>query len=431
MTAEEPTGLALLARKVRSARHLVRHRGGRAVARAWNVSLKHGRHYGMRFWRAWRIVTEKVRNVRLTLVNLARLSWRRLLTVHKPLVRLWRRRERAREQVETQRFEAGVERDVRRRIAEGRPLILGPWISEVGFEVLYWVPFLRWLRAEANWDPSRALAISRGGVRSWYRGLADQYVELFEQMTPSEFAVRNEARRAAGEGSHKQLALSELDAALVAVARARPGFADAVVVHPSDMYQLFRQFWLGHRGPSFVQERTRFTRLEGPGAFNLSRLPADFVAVKAYTAQSLPDSPANRAVLRSVIATLAAHTDVVTLDTGLAVDDHADYELERHPRVHNLAGLLTPANNLELQTEVMARARGFVGTCGSLTWLAPMLGVPTVALFSDARFLHAHLYLARKVYLDMGAAPFQTVDVTAAGTLGIDLAAVAGRATRV
>jgi hypothetical protein len=55
-----------------------------------------------------------------------------------------------------------------------------------------------------------------------------------------------------------------------------------------------------------------------------------------------------------------------------------------------------------------------VGTCGSLAWLAPFLGVDTVALLSDARFLHPHLYVARKAYLETGAASFATVDLTAA-----------------
>lgn len=411
------SGPALVARKARSAVRLARHKGGRAATRAWNVSLKHLRHWGMRAARVQRVSFEHAKNARLRADRLARSAVRRLMTVHKPLVRLRRRAERRHEHRVVAAFEATIERAARTRAASGRPLILGPWLSEVGFETLYWVPYLRWLKAESHWDPSRVLAISRGGVRSWYRGLADHYVECFDQMTPAQFTARNQARRDEGEGTHKQLALSPLDEELVALARSHDGFADAAIVHPSDMYQLFRYYWLGHRGPSFVQERTRVERLQRPGRFALSELPREFVAVKAYTAQSLPDTPGNRAALARLVASLADQIDVVTLDTGLAVDDHDDYRLDRHPRVHNLSGLLTPANNLELQTEVIARSRGFVGTCGGLAWLAPMLGVPTVALFSDARFLHPHLYFARKVYLEQRAAPFATVDVSAVDSL--------------
>jgi hypothetical protein len=414
----------VLVRKARSAVRLVTYKGGRAARRASNLSLKQGRFLGMRLGKAKRVVFEKIRNAGLTAVNLSRLAWRRLLTVHKPFVRLQRRRERAGEQVAAIRFERQVESRVRRAAGSGRAIIVGPWISEVGFEVLYWVPFLEWLKAEHGWDPARVIAVSRGGVRSWYGSVAGRYFEIFDVMDPATFARRNEARREIGEGSHKQLELSDLDRDILAEVRRISGFEDAAVVHPSDMYLLLRNYWLGHRPISYVEERTRHACRTVPDTFDLSRLPREYVAVKAYTAKSLPDTPANRQALRALVEHLASFTNVVTLDTGLQIDDHGDYGLDRHPRVFNLAGLMTPANNLELQTQVIARARAFVGTCGSLTWLAPLLGVPTVALLSDARFLHPHLYLARKAYLQAGAAGFATVDVTALGSLGIDVGAI-------
>ena len=48
---------------------------------------------------------------------------------------------------------------------------------------------------------------------------------------------------------------------------------------------------------------------------------------------------------------------------------------------------MTPQNNLGVQTQIVAGARGFVGTCGSLAWLAPRLGVDTSALFVDPKFM--------------------------------------------
>ena len=37
-----------------------------------------------------------------------------------------------------------------------------------------------------------------------------------------------------------------------------------------------------------------------------------------------------------------------------------------------MAAHFTPQTNLGVQTEVIRRADRFVGTCGSLAWLAPM-----------------------------------------------------------
>ena len=52
---------------------------------------------------------------------------------------------------------------------------------------------------------------------------------------------------------------------------------------------------------------------------------------------------------------------------------------------------MTPRNNLGVQTQIVAGAKAFVGTCGSIAWLAPRLGVDTSALFVDPKWLHAHL----------------------------------------
>ncbi len=418
-------GLALLARKVRSAYRLITYRGGRAATRVLNLAMKRQRHYSARLKRARHVLAFKSRDAVLTASNLSRLAGRRILALRKPVIRLMKRRERAQQVAAAIRVERRVERRVNRIAATRGPIVLGPWLSEVGFEVLYWIPFLHWLKAQHNWDSRRLVAISRGGVASWYHGLADTYLEIFDHIDPDAFARRNESRREAGEGSHKQMVVSELDRELIDHAMRSAGLRGAEVIHPSSMYLLFRNYWLGHRGVSHVEERTRVERRKPPEKFDLSSLPREYIAVKAYTAASLPDNARNRRMLQAIVARLAARTPVVTLDTGLMLDDHADYEIDRGHGIFNLSSLLTPANNLELQTQVIAGARAFVGTCGSLTWLAPLLGVNTVALLSDARFLHPHLYFARKVYLQAGAASFATVDLNAFDHVGIDLPPVA------
>jgi hypothetical protein len=399
----------------------------KSKVRARNLALKNWRHYSKRLARRWKISRERLKNGSTVLFNLARAVGRRLLTVHKPLVRFRRRSRRRSEIARSHRHERAVERRALRAGRSGRPLLLGPWTSEVGFEVLYWIPFLRWLKGQCGWDPASAVAVSRGGVASWYQGLADAYVEIFDHVDPETFARRNEARTAV-DGSRKQLGQSELDRDLIACGCTVAGLDAHTVVHPSLMYQLFRQFWLGRRPLTYVAERTRFELAAPPARFDLSMLPADYVAVKLYAARSLPDSARNREVIQRLVDRLTSWSNVVTLDTGFTADDHDDYHLDRRDRLFGLGPLMTAANNLELQTQVIGRARGFVGTCGALAWLAPMLGVPAVALFSDDSFLREHLYFARHTYTTMEAARFKTVDVSAFEDLGVDAVSDLARA---
>ena len=134
--------------------------------------------------------------------------------------------------------------------------------------------------------------------------------------------------------------------------------------------------------------------------------------MKLYGARALPDEPAVREQLRTLLAGLAERFPIVQLDTGLGLDDHADYGFAASDRVISVSGRLDPRTNLAVQTRIIAGSRMFVGTCGSLAWLAPLLGVDTVPVFTDASFLHAHLHVARRVYGRVGGGRFSPVDLS-------------------
>jgi hypothetical protein len=174
---------------------------------------------------------------------------------------------------------------------------------------------------------------------------------------------------------------------------------------------------LGHRPASFLQRRTRYRAMTAP-RLATPPLPAEYVAVKFYTAASLPPTPSIRRLLQGIVLGIAERTPVVMLDTGLTLDDHEDYSFEAAGRIISLRESLAPASNLAVQTAVIGGATAFVGTCGSLAWLAPMLGVDTTAIYADPRFLHGHLQVARQVYQTLGAGRFSPLDISALEQLG-------------
>jgi hypothetical protein len=241
---------------------------------------------------------------------------------------------------------------------------------------------------------------------------------------PEAFARRNAQRRDADEsGGQKQTTPGALDEELIAAARRAIGTGRATVCHPSLMYRLFGRFWLGNRALDLVTSHTRHMPLTaGAPGFHL---PERYVAAKFYTGAALPDTPECRRALRDIVAAAAARLPVVLLDTGMATDEHEDYLFRDVPNVISLRDRLTPRTNLGVQTAVIAGAQQFVGTCGSLAWLAPMLGVDTVAVYAQDRLLVSHLYVASQVYRQCGAARFDTLDLRAATQLDL-LAPAAG-----
>jgi hypothetical protein len=296
------------------------------------------------------------------------------------------------------------------RVARGNgPIIVGPWLSEVGYEVLYWVPFLRWFVDYYRVDPARVVAVSRGGVSAWYGDIAREYVELLELYPPEEFAAKNRARLS---NDQKQLGISEFDREILDKVRARVG-GNAATCHPSVMFRLLRQFWLGNESLDYALSYLSYRPVGTGSSVPVPPLPPDFVAMKFYSARSLAADARHRELLRGLIRRIAQRHPVVLLSTGLALDEHEDFLFADLPGVTNVAGSMRPENNLGVQTEIIRRARRFVGTCGSVAWLAPMLGTDTLAVYSDDHLLTSHLYAARHGYASMSAGRFAPLDLNA------------------
>jgi hypothetical protein len=310
------------------------------------------------------------------------------------------------EQWKTWRQQWAVERELERAVDGSGPILAGPWLSEVGYEVLYWVPFLRWVKAAYRIPDERIVVMSRGGTASWYRDISSRYVEVLDHASPQDLAGRAEA------GALKQRDISDLDRRLIERASDAAGHGPIQVLHPSLMFRWFAPFWSGHETLGFVERHTRYARIQAPDLGAPLTLPSDYIAVKFYGARSLPDDPAVRTQLGSMVDALRERFPIVQLDTGLGLDDHADVRLDLGERTISISGRLDARTNLAVQTRIIAGARMFVGTCGSLAWLAPLLGVRTVPVFTDASFLHAHLHLARRVYGRVGGGAFSPMDLS-------------------
>jgi hypothetical protein len=283
-------------------------------------------------------------------------------------------------------------------------IIVGPWHAEVGYEVLYWVPFLRWALEREPGLAGRLVVVSRGGTRSWYEGIASDYVDLYDHRDPDSLLEELDRVRAETGLSHKQKAETALDRELVAAAETQVGAA-AGVLHPALMFGILEQL-VKRQLPRQKEMPLRFARLTPPPLPPSVRLPERFVAVRFYSRISFPASAENRDLVAATLAGIADTMDVVLLDPGTRYDDHEDFAIAAGERIHRVVVGVDAAANLALQTAVLARAEAFVGTYGGLSYLPPFLGVPSLALYSDAHFLPHHVELANRVFSQSEYAPF-------------------------
>jgi len=275
------------------------------------------------------------------------------------------------------------------------PILVGPWLTEVGYELLYWIPFVAWAQQVYGLDPDRLIVVSRGGTRTWYAHLASRYRDIFSVMTPEEFRRGNQARIAA-TAAMKHFWMSDLDREILR--RLTPDLrGDVEILHPSLMYQVF---W-AHRPwtPEFMAYlRPRPFRPVQP----LDELPDRYVAVRFYTSAICPNTPETRRIVSTTVRGLLKESPVVLLNTGVQCDDHHEFGADVHsPDLHRISQRLTPATNLDVQTRAIAGAAKFVGTYGGYAYLPPFVGVRAKTVYGDKPAidkLRRHVQTARRLF---------------------------------
>ena len=293
-----------------------------------------------------------------------------------------------------------------------RPVIVGPWTGEVGFELIYWIPFVRWVLRTYQIPADRLWVVSRGGTQSWYGDVAARYVDAFEFFSPDEF-------RTATAVAKKQRRVGSFDTAVVERVVSAHQLGRPELLHPGLMYRLFMPFWKDLATLARVDQYAIYERMARPLESLPEDLPDQYIAARFYFSDCFPDTPANREFVAATIGGISRHIPVVLLNTPFAVDDHRDARPESS-QVLTLAEM-APSRNLAIQTAVISRARAFVGTYGGYSYLAPFCGVSSLAFYSEPEFKVHHLHVAQQVFARFGGATVTAANVADAPTLRLAL----------
>ncbi len=234
------------------------------------------------------------------------------------------------------------------------PVFVGPWCDSIGNELLYWIPFLRWMATTYGLPPERLIVVSHGGLRDWYGPLANRFLDLRTLFPGAE--IEHWLRRTVpqSEQNPKQSVMSPFDAEIVARAANVFDVTEHQVLHPFLLFRTIRRLE-ADRALEQLQDVMRHERLGLPAEVPDGGLPSSFVAVSAEFTRALPRTEENESLLREVEAQLSATTDVV--------------------RVHGLP--------LPRQAETVARARAFAGPYGDLAILAAAYGTPATVYHSE------------------------------------------------
>ena len=295
-----------------------------------------------------------------------------------------------------------------------RPILVGPFKSELGFEALYWIPFVQSL----GLAPERIIPVTRGGAAYWYGSPSG--VEIYDLRDPKDVRIENILQHMK-TGMLKQNAITPFDRALLTDAAKAVGLSKYHVLHPSIMYTLLRPFWTGVRGFDWVLPYlTKLEKKEGQWVRSLTNLrapavpeglPKNYCVARFYARTTLPNADITQQLARECLTQVAAHQPVILLNPSVHADEHIDLPVKDLPNVFKLSDLIqtTPRDNLLAQSAVIAGATGFIGTYGGVAQLALRLGKPSVSFYLEWKGTAlAHKQLSETISLQTGVS-FLTV----------------------
>jgi hypothetical protein len=234
------------------------------------------------------------------------------------------------------------------------PVFVGPWADSAGNELLYWIPFVRWVAATYALPPERLIVLSRGGQREWYGSIGGRFLDadtLFSGLEVEHWARRTVPQ---SEQDPKQAVMSPFDREILDRAVRAFDLSDYQVLHPFLLFRMLRRL-NADRAMARVSEVLEYQTVDQPAGEPAERLPRSFVALSTAFTAALPDDEENQEFLQELVSHASAAGEVVNVDR-----------------------LARPE-----QTRVLARARAFVGPYGDLAILSAFCGTPANVYHSE------------------------------------------------
>jgi hypothetical protein len=275
------------------------------------------------------------------------------------------------------------------------PIIVGPWRSEVGFEALYWLPFLRFCATRISAFTKRSVVVSRGGAGCLYAGLGGRIMDLYGFRAVKEVRRENlfDLQVLHGGKTIKQLQETDWDRAVCEDVAKELNLGPVYhTLHPSWMYWALAPYWEEEASLKYLTSLADYVPLEKPALPDGCPVPPKYAAVKFYGRTTFPyPHPDTAGLIQQITATVAAQIPVVVLGSGNEYDDHID-AVVRGPNITALPPCDDPAQNLAIQAAVIAHSSAFVGTYGGMAQLALRMGIPSASFYAEwGGTSHAHL----------------------------------------
>ena len=241
----------------------------------------------------------------------------------------------------------------------------------------------------------RVIVVSRGGVSSWYKNIASDYRDIFDYVSPEEFARFDRARKI-----RRHLHMHAFEKRILEMSVRDAGPKRYTLIHPSLMYRMFMPFWKQRASIGLVKAYTKFEPFQ-PEHFDSASLgfPKEYAAAKFYFNQAFPETEETKRSIHAILETISKKIPVVLLNSSdISLDDHTHFHGVSAQNMFDIKKHLTARNNLDMQTNIISRARFFVGNYGGFSYLPSLLGIPSFGFYAQGNFSRNHTDFSTRIF---------------------------------
>jgi ADP-heptose:LPS heptosyltransferase len=274
------------------------------------------------------------------------------------------------------------------------PIIVGPWFMELGFELLYWIPFVTKIVEVNKTTKNRVLAISRGGMSEFYSHLASEYSDIFNFISVEEYK-NLKANIVSEVGGQKHMKYTKIEQRLI---KKTLGLEYSEIIHPSQMYSNFKPYWRRKVSADFIYDHSSYTHLN-----RIQTNSSGKIVVRLYRSSSFNLDQ------KQIVALISAlgqkhQKPIVNLYSSREYDDHENLFIDSED-VENIDFSVNHSENLKLQFDVIRNCDLFVTNYGGVSYFGLYANVPTIALHTGySKFLPIHMDISNRMdrYINTG-----------------------------
>lgn len=263
-------------------------------------------------------------------------------------------------------------------------VLFGPWMGELGFEILYWAPLVNYLSKKGD------ISLSRGGISILYPGL--QYLDIFDRLDNTAWIrAQNDRKRILGGEKQRKWTFKELKLTNYFISTITT--KDIKILHPNNLFELYG--FSSGKERNFQEKLLKdyvnvFDKEFKKLALNSKRANKSCL-IATYTREGLSSEQLNNFFKTEKFKKLVSNKEMCFLSNTFGDNSH-EFVVPNQ----KVEDKIVYRNNLEHKIQQMLTCKMIITTDGGLAYLSVLLGKDTYAIRGSGDYWSEHHYQLAK-----------------------------------